>query len=658
MQPPPGHARRDHASRRSTSSRRGWTRRAHRRARATHDRRRARSSAARRRAADARQRLRAAIDRAGACTCPSASTTSGSPPRSCATPSRSSASCTRRRRDGANQPAASALQDLLGDIHDFEILIEHASARCRPRWPRPTAAPPTDLDSPRARARGPSAARVTRQSSWTRGGPRPLPHSSSRPLATAVPRSVSLTMAAILELYLVRHAIAAERGPKYPDDRMRPLTPEGAKRVQGDRARARRLRRRDRPRSSPARSRAPRRRRRCCRPASRSACRSRRSRRWRRAASSPPWWRPSAGTRSAIAGIALVGHEPDLGRAGRTAPGRARPRRVPQGRRLRHRRRRRHARRPRHAALAAAAPRRCAALRALTARRAGRHQPGAGPGAHRPRGRLRATGARRARASRARGRGARSPAARGDARRLAAQARTCVGCDLVVAWGGDGTINEVASALAGSDVSLGIVPGGSGNGLARDLGLPLDAARALEAAGHRPTRAIDAGRSGRVALLQRRRHRPRRADRPAPGRPRRAARPRWATCRRPSRSCPLPSLARTPSRPPATRVERRALFIAVANSRQYGNGAQIAPPRGSTMASWTSSWSSDQPAGAMLAQMPAFFRGTLRPGPGCTMRPGDRRGDPRRGSDRLSRGRRARHGRPDIARAHARRGAP
>ena len=37
-------------------------------------------------------------------------------------------------------------------------------------------------------------------------------------------------MAAILELYLVRHAIAAERGPKYPDDRKRPLTAEGIKR--------------------------------------------------------------------------------------------------------------------------------------------------------------------------------------------------------------------------------------------------------------------------------------------------------------------------------------------------------------------------------------------------------------------------------------------
>jgi phosphohistidine phosphatase len=37
-------------------------------------------------------------------------------------------------------------------------------------------------------------------------------------------------MAAILEIYLVRHAIAAERGPKYPDDRTRPLTPDGVKR--------------------------------------------------------------------------------------------------------------------------------------------------------------------------------------------------------------------------------------------------------------------------------------------------------------------------------------------------------------------------------------------------------------------------------------------
>ena len=37
-------------------------------------------------------------------------------------------------------------------------------------------------------------------------------------------------MAATIEIYLVRHAIAAERGAKYPDDRLRPLTAAGARR--------------------------------------------------------------------------------------------------------------------------------------------------------------------------------------------------------------------------------------------------------------------------------------------------------------------------------------------------------------------------------------------------------------------------------------------
>jgi phosphohistidine phosphatase len=36
-------------------------------------------------------------------------------------------------------------------------------------------------------------------------------------------------MAATIELYLVRHGLSAERGPKYPDDRLRPLTPAGVK---------------------------------------------------------------------------------------------------------------------------------------------------------------------------------------------------------------------------------------------------------------------------------------------------------------------------------------------------------------------------------------------------------------------------------------------
>ena len=67
----------------------------------------------------------------------------------------------------------------------------------------------------------------------------------------------------------------------------------------------------------------------------------------------------------------------------------------------------------------------------------------------------------------------------GHARELT-KAAVARGARLVMAWGGDGTINEVASALTFGEVPLGIVPAGSGNGLARQLGIsrnPADAIR-------------------------------------------------------------------------------------------------------------------------------------------------------------------------------------
>lgn len=45
--------------------------------------------------------------------------------------------------------------------------------------------------------------------------------------------------------------------------------------------------------------------------------------------------------------------------------------------------------------------------------------------------------------------------------------------DYVIAVGGDGTVNEIARALVGSSTALGIIPKGSGNGLARDLHIPM-----------------------------------------------------------------------------------------------------------------------------------------------------------------------------------------
>ena len=67
----------------------------------------------------------------------------------------------------------------------------------------------------------------------------------------------------------------------------------------------------------------------------------------------------------------------------------------------------------------------------------------------------------------------------GHARELAQEA-AAQGLDIVLAIGGDGTVNEVGSALCGSHTALGIVPCGSGNGLARHLRIPMNASRALQ----------------------------------------------------------------------------------------------------------------------------------------------------------------------------------
>lgn len=53
------------------------------------------------------------------------------------------------------------------------------------------------------------------------------------------------------------------------------------------------------------------------------------------------------------------------------------------------------------------------------------------------------------------------------------------GFDMVIAAGGDGTINEVATILSNTRMPLGIIPLGSGNGLARSLGIPQDVGEAL-----------------------------------------------------------------------------------------------------------------------------------------------------------------------------------
>ena len=66
-----------------------------------------------------------------------------------------------------------------------------------------------------------------------------------------------------------------------------------------------------------------------------------------------------------------------------------------------------------------------------------------------------------------------------DGKRLA-EAAMKDGADLIVAYGGDGTVMDVASALIGTDTPLGILPGGTGNALALGLGIPDNLEQAAE----------------------------------------------------------------------------------------------------------------------------------------------------------------------------------
>jgi diacylglycerol kinase (ATP) len=198
----------------------------------------------------------------------------------------------------------------------------------------------------------------------------------------------------------------------------------------------------------------------------------------------------------------------------------------------------------------------------------------------------------------------------GHARDLA-QAVLAQGVSLVVAWGGDGTVNEVASALAFRDAALAIVPSGSGNGLARELAIPFDPPAAFAVALGGADRVIDAGElDGRLffniaglGLDARVAH-----QFAAHGLVRRgfvryleiAAREIFTF-----EPCEYTIVADT------VRVHSRAMIVAIANGRQYGNGALIAPAARLDDGRLDVVVVDHRSLFAILRQVPKLFRGTL-----------------------------------------------
>ena len=164
----------------------------------------------------------------------------------------------------------------------------------------------------------------------------------------------------------------------------------------------------------------------------------------------------------------------------------------------------------------------------------------------------------------------------GHARDLAETARAS-GARLVVAWGGDGTVNEVASALAFGDVPLAIVPAGSGNGLAHEFAISADPTAALTGAFRSPPRTIDVGEiHGRlfvnIAGIGFDAHVA--AQFNAPENPRRGM-AGYAIVT--VRSLAGYRSSRYEIVTPGSRMTVRALLVVLANGTEFGNGVRIAP---------------------------------------------------------------------------------
>ncbi len=164
----------------------------------------------------------------------------------------------------------------------------------------------------------------------------------------------------------------------------------------------------------------------------------------------------------------------------------------------------------------------------------------------------------------------------GHARELASGS-VARGARTVIVWGGDGTVNEAAAPLIGTETALGLVPAGSGNGLAAALGIPRDPLAAIALALDAPARRIDVGMLNdrpffNVAGIGLDAHIARLFNE-AKG----TVRGRW-----PYVSLGFTECCRYRAQEYVVRLDddvrtTRALLVVFANGREFGMGARIAP---------------------------------------------------------------------------------
>jgi diacylglycerol kinase (ATP) len=191
---------------------------------------------------------------------------------------------------------------------------------------------------------------------------------------------------------------------------------------------------------------------------------------------------------------------------------------------------------------------------------------------------------------------------------------------LVIAWGGDGTINEVASALAFDDVPMGIVPAGSGNGLARELGVSRRPERAIADALAAVPRPMDLGEvndrlfvniaglgfDAHIAALFN-----------APENTRRGFAGYFAITMRSLRSYQAGDYRITTDE---GRIDAHAVLVTVANSAQFGNGARIAPGAKVDDGLLDLVVVEERSRFRTLCHMPRLFNDSVARMPGCTIR--------------------------------------